>query len=40
MKFWKPGTMPDGMPVSKMASRSARAVFAATSLARFGNTPG
>ena len=26
VKFWKPGTMPAGMPVSRIASRSARAV--------------
>ena len=28
------------MPVSKMASRSARGVLALSSAARFGNTPG
>ena len=36
-KFWKPGMMPFGMPVSRIASRSARSALNA---ARFGNTPG
>ena len=27
MKFWKPGTMPAGSPVSRMATRSARAAL-------------
>ena len=26
VKFWKPGTMPAGMPVSRIAARSARGV--------------
>jgi len=34
---WKPGMMPLGSPVIRMATRSARA---AVSAARFGNTPG
>src|SRR5262249_35651111 len=37
VKFWNPGTIPDGMPVSKIASRSARD---ALNPFRFGNTPG
>ena len=40
VKLVNPGTIPAGMPVSRMASRSARALPAATSAARFGNTPG
>ena len=37
VKFWKPGTIPDGMPVSRIATRSARA---AVYFARLGKTPG
>ncbi len=37
VKFWKPGMMPPGMPVSRIARRSARSALNA---ARFGNTPG
>src|SRR5580693_1905411 len=31
VKFWNPGMMPAGMPVSRMASRSARGFLEATS---------
>ena len=37
VEFWKPATIPDGMPVRRIASRSARAGLYA---ARFGKTPG
>jgi hypothetical protein len=37
VKFWNPGMSPLGMPVSRIAARSARSAFR---LARFGNTPG
>ena len=36
----KPGTTRAGIPVSRIASRSARGFFAASSAARCGNTPG
>ena len=38
VKFWNPGISPAGMPVSRIASRSARST--SVSAARFGNTPG
>ncbi len=38
--FWKPGTMPAGIPVSRIASRSARGLPEALSAARLGKTPG
>ena len=38
--FWKPGMIPLGIPVSRIASRSARALPDFTSAARLGNTPG
>ena len=37
VKFWKPGTTPVGMPVSRIATRSA---LGELSVARFGNTFG
>ncbi len=37
VKFWNPGTTPSGMPVSRIAFRSARGFLYA---ARFGKTPG
>ena len=37
VKFWKPGMIPAGSPVSRMATRSARGFVSA---ARCGNTPG
>src|SRR6185295_10274023 len=37
VKFWKPGTTPAGIPVSRIAARSARGLVYAAS---FGNTPG
>ena len=37
VKFWNPGMIPDGMPVSRIATRSS---LAAASPASFGNTPG
>ena len=37
VKFWKPGTIPSGMPVCRIATRSARS---ASSAARLGNTSG
>ena len=37
VKFWNPGTTPAGIPVRRIAFRSARALPYA---ARFGNTPG
>jgi hypothetical protein len=40
VKFWKPGMTPAGMPVSRIASRSARGLPEALSEARLGNTPG
>src|SRR5580704_16013726 len=40
VKLVKPGTMPAGMPVSRIASRSALGLPEATSAARLGNTPG
>ena len=37
MKFWNPGTTPAGIPVIRIALRSARGFLYA---ARFGNAPG
>ena len=39
VKFWKPGTIPAGIPVSRIATRSARSCSSRCA-ARFGNTPG
>ena len=39
VKFWKPGTTPAGMPVSRIAARSARG-FQLSGPARFGKTSG
>ena len=40
VKLVKPGTMPVGIPVSKMASMSARGLPDLFSASRCGNTPG
>jgi hypothetical protein len=38
--FWKSSIRPSGMPVSRIATRSARAVLALFSSARLSNSPG
>ena len=40
VKLVNPGISPEGIPVSRIASRSARGFAAETSAARLGNTPG